>query len=62
MTARERILRDNGLLMLAAAVAVSTAGSAAAARRPSPHNFPRPPHVLNYRPAPHNFSANRDLS
>jgi hypothetical protein len=60
MTARERILRDNGLLMLAAAVAVATTGSAAAARRPNPHNFAHPSHTLNYRPAPHNFSANRD--
>lgn len=47
MNAREKILRDNGLLMLATAIAMGTAGGAAAASRPNPHNF--------VRPNPHNF-------
>ena len=59
MTARERILRDNGLLMLAAAVAVAAAGNASAARRPAPHNFPKPPHVLRTSPSSANVSAYR---
>ena len=59
MTARERILRDNGLLMLAAAVAVAAAGNASAARRPAPHNFPKPPHVLRAPTSPATGNAYR---
>lgn len=47
MNARDKILRDNGLLALATAIALSTAGGAAATARPNPHNF--------VRPYPHNF-------
>jgi Tfp pilus assembly ATPase PilU len=62
MTARERILRDNGLLILAGAIALGSSTGAAAATKPSPHNFPRPPHVLTYHPDPHNFAARRQAT
>jgi hypothetical protein len=45
MNARERLLRDNGLLLLAGALALASSSGAAAAKRPSPHNFPKPPHI-----------------
>lgn len=55
MNARDRILRDNGLLTLAAAVALATAGGATAASKPEPHNFAKPnPHNFAH-PMPHNF-------
>lgn len=47
MNARDKILRDNGLLMLATAIAMGTAGGALAAKQPDPHNFAKPD--------PHNF-------
>jgi hypothetical protein len=62
MTARERILRDNGLLTIATVVALATAGGAAASARPMPHNFVHPsPHNFVH-PMPHNFAAHRELT
>ena len=53
MNAREKILRDNGLLLLAGAIAIATAGGAQAASRPNPHNFAKP--------NPHNFAHPHSL-
>lgn len=62
MNARDKILRDNGLLCLATAIALSAAGGATAASRPDPHNFVKPnPHNFAH-PMPHNFTARRNAS
>lgn len=62
MTARDRILRDNGLLALAAALALTAAGNAAAGSRPDPHNFVKPlPHNFVH-PSPHNFTIRRNAT
>ncbi len=55
MNARDKILRDNGLLALSVAIALGSAGGAAAAAKPDPHNFVKPnPHNFAH-PMPHNF-------
>lgn len=46
MDAKTKLLRDAGVLSIATAVALGTAG-VASAKRPNPHNFKRP--------MPHNF-------
>lgn len=48
MTARQKLLRDAGLLPLACAIALSAAPAAGAAKKPDPHNF-------RAHPMPHNF-------
>ncbi len=47
MTARDRLLRDAGVLTLATSIALGSVGMAAA-KRPNPHNF-------RAHPMPHNF-------
>ncbi len=42
MNAKTKLLRDAGLLTLAATIALGAAGAAAGAKRPCPHNFIHP--------------------
>ena len=64
MTLRHQMLRDAGVLPLACAIALSTAGVAgAASSHPDPHNFKRPnPHNFRAHPDPHNFVVSRDAT
>jgi hypothetical protein len=62
MNARERILRDNGLLTLAAALAIAGGVNAPAASASSARPLHKPAAHRLAHPDPHNFVGTRDAT